>query len=369
MLALFLFAPMFVFAATLGSGDEYSLGKSEMVSDNLYVGSGNVAVTGIVTGDLLVGGGNILVSGAVEKDVLLAGGNINLTGEVRDDARLIGGQIIIGNNVAGDLVAAGGTVQLLPDATVGKDVLLAGGRVISDGAVEGNLQIAGGEIVINGKVMGDVLIFGSQSVVIGKNAVIDGNLKYNSPAKANVADGAVIKGKIEFRELPAREREIKSALAGFLGFVGIVKLLSAVVLVSLLVIFFKSQMTGLSRNAMDNFGKELTRGLVLFIVTPVVSVILFATFLGAAVGGVLLLSYILLVVLAMFVDAIILGSWIAKVLLKKQEIEVSWLNASLGVFLLAIVSFIPILGWLFAFVFFLVALGTLSNAFYAKLRG
>ena len=366
--ALFLTVPVFALAATLGSGNEYSLGKNETVEDNLYVGSGNIAVAGNVAGDLVAAGGNVLVTGIVEGDVILAGGNVNLTGEVKDDVRIAGGQIVIGNDIAGDLAAAGGSVQVVKGIMIGKDAILAGGRVVIDGDVNGDLQIGAGEIVVNGKVAGNLTVIGTERLMIGKDAVIEGDLIYSSPVKADIVGGAAIKGATKFNQLEMGRKNIRGEVAGLLGFIGLMKFLSAIVLVSVLAIFFKRQMTDLSKTAMGNFGHELVGGLIVFLVVPVVSVILFVTFLGAAVGGVLLLAYVLLVVLAMFVNAVILGSWIAKILLKKQEIEVSWLNAALGVFLLSIVSFIPIFGWLFAFVFFLVAVGVLGEEFWKKIR-
>ena len=370
-MAGFFALPFFVQGATIYANDEYALSSSEVVEENLYVASGNASVAGSIIGDLILAGGNILVSGNVSEDVSVAGGNINILGQVGGDLRIAGGQILVGKNVEGDLAVAGGSVHVLPDVAIGKDILIGAGKLTVDGMVNGNARVAAGEVVINGTIKGDLNIAGAQNVKLGSKAVIEGDFDYRSNKKADIVEGAQILGETRFATMPTGDidKEKFSALAsGIAGAFLLIKVLSIMIAAVLFVLVFKKQSNELAIKATENFGKELLRGLIILIVFPITIVLLFGFLVGSSIALLGVFVFAALLILSSIFAGVILGSWVSKVLWKKQQLEVTWLNAIGGILLMSIIGIIPIIGQLFTFVFFLVSLGLFSDMTYSKIR-
>ena len=128
--------PLTAIAATLVSGQQYSLPAQKIVEGNLYSAAGTSTIGGRVTGDVLAVGGTISLAGSVGGDVFAVGGTLQVLGPVGGDVRVAGGTLSVNDRVGGDLVVAGGTVHVLPGAIVQGD-LIAAGRVIVDGTVQG----------------------------------------------------------------------------------------------------------------------------------------------------------------------------------------------------------------------------------------
>lgn len=356
-------------AALLELEEEYSLNRDETISDNLYVGSGDILISGNVFGDFVAAGGNILINGRISKDLTIAGGSINILGEIGDDLRAIGGQVVINNNVKGDVVIAGGNVNILSGARIGGDVVVAGGRVSIDGTVNGDIKAAGGKLVINGTVLGNVQAGLLNKFRIGRNAVINGNVSYNSPLKANIEDGATIRGDVIFNQTnrPSFGIDAKDARKTALAFIGVLALLKFLAVLGagiISVLVFKNKSKDLVNNSLPHFWAELLRGLVVLIVAPVIIIILLLSVVGSLFGllGMLVVASFLLV--ARIYAGIILGGWLYKVFSKSKSVKVSWDSALIGIVILQLVGYIPIVGWITSLVFFTVAFGSISHLFY-----
>jgi hypothetical protein len=53
---------------------------------------------------------------------------------------------------------------------------------------------------------------------------------------------------------------------------------------------------------------------------------------------------------------------------KESEYKLTWKNAAVGIIVLSIIGFIPVLGWLAGFILFLSALGSVSYTVYERAR-
>lgn len=365
-------------AAAVKTGEKYDLGAGESVKENLYVGSGNINISGDVLGDLMAGGGNIMITGRNSRDVLLAGGSISVLGPVSDDLRLLGGDIIVGKNVGGDLLAVGGSIQLLSGAIVNGEMMAAGGMITVDGTVAGDFTAIGGELAINGKVYGNVRIKNVEKLTIGSGAVIGGNLEYASANDAVVAAGSKIGGEIvrspapDWARTESGRKWMRAGDGGLFDALGltfdIMKLAAYLAAALLLVRYFGGYAQASAERIRANFWPEALRGFLVIAVIPVLMLAMAITIIGflpAVLAGLLFAG---LWILAKLISSIFLGAWLFGRFSMDKLFAVNWKSAVLGTFCFLILKEIPIFGWIPAGLLMLAALGELSNQVYGKAR-
>ncbi len=362
-------------AMTFGGGEEYILPESENVNDDLYIGAANAVINGQVIGDLMISGGNVTIANRVENDLTAAGGNVTISGEVGDDLRVAGGSVVILKNVGDDLLAAGGTVHILKDVVIGGDLTVAGGLVIIDGTVNGNLKVAGGEISLNGTVNGDVNIIADDVLKIGPGANVSKRIIYEGPREAAVSEAANLVNGITFTKLERNEVRInkeRSKIYGatFAGLLGAAWLLQALMFLTaaLFAVYGLKKFSGkLVDTAMKAPGKSILHGFGFLILTPIALFILAATVFGiplAIIGG---MSYALMIAIAKIFAGILLGAWIFT-FASKEKVVLDWKIALVGVFAIEILTLIPFIGWLAAFLIFCTALGAVYEGVMKRIK-
>jgi hypothetical protein len=354
--------PLLAGAAEFRAGTQSSLQQGMTVNDDLYMVGGTVMSAGAVRGDLVASGGTLIVSGPVTGDALLGGGNITIVGQISDDLRAGGGNIVVQSTVNGDVVLGGGQVSLSGER-VGGDVAIGGGSVRIDAAVGGDFKAGGGEIYINGPVGGDVEIH-AEKVTLGPRANIAGNFTYKAAQTATMEEGAVVRGETSFTERMPREgtREgIRSAIATFITVWFIAKFLMLLAGAFALALIFKRYSHELVARATARPLLELGRGLVFFIVLPVLSVLLFVTVIGIPIGIIGLLTFAIVCIFVSLAAPIVLGSFVHKLIWKPQGYVVNWVSVLIGVVLYFILGIIPFIGWILSFVLMMITLGAMLN--------
>lgn len=360
-----------VSAATFAGGKSYSLGSKQVINDDLYAAGNQVVISGAVNEDIVVAGANILINERVGQDLLAAGGTITALSEIGDSARLVGGQIMIGSNVTKDVVALGGTIQILSGVEIGRDATLIGGAILMGGKVAGKLNIKGDEVEINGLIPGNVKITAARSLKIGKDAVIGGNLEYFSPQKAQIEEGATIKGETRFTAITANDKKLYSAkktLWEIFGAIAFIKLLTLLVTGLLLIVLFGKWVTQTVNSVHKTFGWEILRGLVFLIVVPVVSLLLLATIIGIFPAIISLLAYGLAIIISGSMTGVFFGALLWKWIYKTKDLVVDWKSTMAGIVFLWIIALIPFIGWIISLVLFLAVLGGIVFVAYKKVR-
>lgn len=345
--------PLFAAAATFRTGDAVTMRAGEILED-VYAAAGTVSSGGSINGDLYAGGGTILVTGPVSADAVLGGGTITVTSAIGDDLRVGGGTIVVQGAVGGDVVAGGGQIHLA-GSRIGGDVLAGGGIVRIDVPVGQDVRIGGGEVYINAPVAGNVDIE-AEKITIGSEAIISGNLTYKSPNEAIIESGAQVRGETTYT--PSSHRSGASvALGAFVSVALFIKLLMMATGALFFGLLFNRYSTSLVRHAFAKPLPELGRGLVAFIVLPVVSVLLLITLVGLPLGLLGLVSFTALTIFSCLMAPVLLGSFIYQ-WFKKGEYVVTWKSILVGVLAYCVIGFVPIVGWLVQAALFLLVLGT-----------
>lgn len=303
--------PTLALAATFQANTNVPAG--ETVVGNLYLVGGTPTVNGNVQGDLYVAGGNVVVTGNVVEDLVTAGGNISVSGSTGGDIRAFGGTIFVDGMVNGEVIVSGGDVKIGPNAQIRKDLVAAGGTV---------------EVDPNAK------IFGSQ--------MIQADTEQAEKTRTMREPWA------QFAQVAFWTAQVLALLAYFVVAATFLGLFPNVVK--------KWCTTGLGKG---QFWPALGLGALALVVTPIISVILMMTGVGALLGVLLLLVYVVSILFTLPVAGILFGEWLKKVFTKARKVEPTWQWALGGIVLLHLVSLVPYVGGLVSFVFFLFAWGAL----------
>lgn len=344
-------------AAVFRTGDAATYQKSEVVNDDLYLLGGSVTSSGDLRGDLITFGGNILINGTVLGDIAAGGGNISILSDVHDDLRATGGTVIVQGGVGGDILAAGGQITI-SSPKVGGDITAAGGVIRIDAAeVAGDVGVAGGDVHIDSAINGNLDVQ-AEKVTLGPNARIKGTFTYKSPNTANLESGAVVSGETTYTKSPDVREAAKLGLVAFFSIWFVAKMFmvfsGALVIGYVFQRFSDELVVRASKQTIAEFG----RGVVFFIVTPVVSVLLLFTVIGIAFGVLGILGFVAMLIIGTMMAPILIGSIVHKVIFKQHAYEVNWKTILTGTLLFFVINMIPVVGLVVTLCVTLIAIGT-----------
>lgn len=353
---LLVLSPLPVVAANFRSGESITI--SERLKD-LYVSGGNVDVTAPIENDLVAAGGTVKIEGNVTNSILVAGGNITLSGDVQNTVRAAGSTIVIDSTIQNDLLVAGRTIDINDEAQIGGDLVITGGTLRINAPIQGNIYVTGGDVEINSRINGNVWGGNVEKLRLGPNAVIGGDLNYTSSERAQIATGAVVNGKQNFKQIEnsnSNQEDDRGALAGLLT-AGTLYKLSADILVTL---FFIWLLPRFFRKTNETIvAKPLVAGIVGFgtlTLMPILSLILLI-FLWLGVASFLLYALLLIlsmIILKAFVGWFVLRWWYSR---DKKRYDLDWKAAIVGPLIILILWFIPIIGWFIIFILWLLSIG------------
>lgn len=258
-----------------------------------------------------------------------------------------------GQTVEGDLVVFGGPVTVERDAQV-----------------EGNIVALGGPVTIAGRVEGDVTAWGGP-VSLRDSAIVEGDVvAVGGPVRRSpgaVVEGEVVKGLRlgdlrEFRfkfppvppapPVPEAQIEVSSG-AGFLAFVlNLLKIgfrAAGIAVIALLVLIFLPQQTHtVKQMTLDQPIASVGVGVLTMVVAALVLGVLVITICGIPVALILGLALLM----ALLYGWIALGLMVGERLLAALNTErpLPLIAGVVGVLLITLLSSVPCLGWLLAFV-------------------
>jgi len=364
------FIPISAFAADVRSGQDLTIDSDFSVDENLYIGAGNVRVESDVLADLSVIGGEVEVSSNITGDTILTGGNIIFSGHANDDLKIIGGTVIVSGTVEKDLVVVGGTIKILEGAQINGDLILIGGEAYFSGSVKNRTKIVAGVVDLNGTLNGASQIT-TQKITFNSKANVIGSLSYFAPASAYEVSGANLVGDIKFNQIESLKDSsfVKSTILNILSFWILLRFVTTLLLAFILVYIFKVFSQSTADFAVGNFLRSFLIGLSAIVLVPIISIILGVSLFAIPVSALLMLAYVFVGILSTAVSGIILGILLKKFFKKNLEnYEVSFQMSTLGVVVLTLLQFMPIIGELTRIVFYLVAFGAISHYIYMNIR-
>ncbi len=332
--------------------------------------------------DVLAAGATVSLDGSVAQDAHAAGFDVDVNATTGGDLYAMGFSVSLRQTVGGDLTASGFSVRVGSGARIAGNARLAGGRVTIDGPVLGALAAAGGKVTLNSEVSGDVLLAG-ETLVFGPDARIGGTLTYSAPARLEIPGRVVSAERVSYQpyqrsEMMRGARDMWSdweypVLPTFLSFLSgfLVTLGFFVVTGALFLTLAPEQVRHLRRSIDARPGMALLSGVIGLSVLVGLVPISALTVVGLPLVPIVLLATLLVWTLGYLLGAYFLAMRAMRGLgaAENPEIWLRLLALVIAVALLALLNFIPVLGWMANFALVLLGIGGMTTALFERLTG
>jgi len=276
--------------------------------------------------------------------LVAAGANVEILGAVDGALKAFGANVVIPGDIQGDLRAFGANVVL-------------------SGTYRSKVQTAASNVILSGTFDGDVDAGGAR-ITVTPAAVIKGDLIY-ATADLNIQKGSRIMGEVIQRQLMVKQERIeKWGRRGILAIipVGIFFWLVSIVALVIVGVFvnylFPKKTDAIIETISQSFWKNLWFGLIFLVVVPVGIVIAFITVVGIPAGIIAGILY----GIAIYISRIYIGVWIGRRVLgyiKKSMATAFFWPLVVGTIVIALISLIPFVGWIFGLVIVLLSLGAM----------
>lgn len=340
-----IFSP--AFGLVTYTGDRVVIESDRVIDDDLVVFCQQLDIHGSVAGNVYAFAQNINVRGTVNGTVFTGGADVTLDVDNVGSLLAAGGKVRVSGNVLHNVIIAGGQLAVDKEAHIGKDLKAAGGHLSVDGTIDGNVKAGVGSFIMSGQ-SGDVRVH-ADDIIVKKGARINGDIIIESDGAPVIEDGAVITGDMIAREPEHEDKAVFFALAPVIAAVVtmlkiaffIARVLVGIVLIALAGNYVRR----IKDTLITKPWKSLGWGFLGVVIIPVLVIILFAVIIGFpfAVFGVYI--YTILLYLSSIFVSVVIGEKIIQLFKKKGDISL-YLSLIVGIIILSILQFIPILGFL-----------------------
>jgi cytoskeletal protein CcmA (bactofilin family) len=319
-------------------------GASHRFGNDVYAAGDEVTVSDTGLEDVFVAGETVTVDSEVTQSVHAAGRNVRIERTVGGDVYAAGFHVDIGAPVTGDLVAGGYQVTIAAGARVGDDALLAARLVAIRGAIGGDARIAARNVEIAAPIAGSMEIR-AQEIRFREGARIGGTLEYWSPNAIELPPDIIAADRVTFHRV-SRAAAPPVGVFGYLA--GGIAFLTAVVLLGALFAFlFRGPLTRSSAIMRAHPWYTLLFG-------AIASSALFGSLVvfGASLIGVPLLPLVLIAIpFVLLAGYLTTAHVIGRMLLARRRqgagtgVGTVFAAILIGVLVLAVLGWIPLLGW------------------------
>ena len=202
--ALAIASPAYAFDGR--SGDNVVIKSDEVINDDVYVGATTFTLDGTVKGNLIVMAENITINGTVDGDLIAAGKSIIINGKVANSTLIAGALLEVskGASIGGDVIAAGASLEVQKDSAIKRDVVVGSAQTLLEGNIGRNLKAGTGALEITGEIDGNVIAEVGEHEQGGPTpGMYMGQPDLNFPPLKpgfTIADGAKIKGDLNYTQ-------------------------------------------------------------------------------------------------------------------------------------------------------------------------
>ncbi len=331
-----------VSAASIFLGeDRYFVADNDTIDDDVYAGTNEAAVAGVITGDVFLACRKYSISGAIQGSLNSGSQFSTIRGAIGNSARIFAQTITLDGSVENNFLAFADVIDLSESSRIGKDVTIHGSDVSLSGEIGRDAYVRCEHIFISGKIGGDVDVKADKISVVPP-AEIAGDIIYRSKNEINIADGVTIGGEIDRK--PLKYGETDEGEDGGINVLLRFILFLASAVTGLLLVGLVNRHTRAA--ALQIAGKPLMTlgiGFVSFCVIPIAIIILLVLIIGIPAGIMLLFAYTVFFYIAKIYVAIALGRIILRALHAGAEPALGW-ALILGLVILALLFMIPVLG-------------------------
>lgn len=341
-----LLTPFIVSAQTVQNDDLVSLLQDETIDEDYFATGETVSLSGTVNADAYLAGGTVFVDGTINGDLLVAGGTVTIRGTVAEDLRVMGGTVNITGNIGKNITAVGGNVHISDSATVGGSLVAGAGTLDILAPIGRGATFGAGQATIGSVINGNILA-GVGTLALTNDAAINGDLTYVSDFDGNLiqAESASVSGEITHtipvNDTGLTDKEKAAAISGVGFFVKLLSLFSSLLLGLVLLYFFPVFIQQTTDIIEKRIFPSLLLGLITYIVSPILILLLFVTLIGIPFAVILIPLIIALVFFAKIFAMMFIGRRIMKYL--NQKTSVYWMFV-VGVVSYGFLTSIPVFG-------------------------
>lgn len=299
--------------------------------------------------------GNNLDINAKSSGLLFAFGNQLQLGAESEYAFVAGNLINYSATTEKDLFIAGNIIDLKSDAKIGRDVYVAGYRVILSSNLRGDFSAGADQVVLRDVEVAGNVNLDAANIFFEGNISIAGTLSYNDDAQVHGLDN-VKAAKVETYVAPSYT--LTAAELWLSKLMSIISFVLAAVVVLAFSARLRKQVAG--EKAVQAFGANLVAGFVVLLLVPIVSILLLMSYFAAPLGIMMILMYIIMIYLAQALAGAWLGHVIVAKLLRSQAHI--FIETIIGIIVLVCCSMIPGLNVITTFLAILLGLGIIVRS-------
>ncbi len=371
LFSLFLFVFCFLLASPaqavfFSSGENLSFPKTQKFNESVFLAGKSLTIDSDIVGDLICAGQDITINSKVTGDVICAGQNIEINGPVEGNVRLASQNIDLNGSVARNITVASQNLLISKTSNIRGDVFYGVQNVDINGIMGRDLAGGSESITITGSLLRNAKI-ATQKITIADSAKLGGDLEYYiEKTGASSINEKSIKGKVTRHEVVMQQKEqFKKDLQKITPIALLFKILfsiaSSYLLVLVLLYFTPNRTNLIVKNIKNHPLKSALVGFAVLVTGPIAVVLSFLTVIGAAVGVVVSLFYILSLILAFNYVALRLGQFLST---KYSSLSSSvYLSALAGCSLLVLIVHLPFIGMVLGFIIFLIGLGASLSSY------
>jgi cytoskeletal protein CcmA (bactofilin family) len=338
--------------------DRFVVSKGETEERDLYLLAERFDVFGTVDGDVFIWTREARIEGTVTGDLNIGAETVRITGEIEDDLRVGCKDLYIDGTVGGHVLAGCANIYIGEDAVIEGDLILGCGVTELDGEVGGSAAVGTGVFNMEGTINGNAEIRTDGGMNLGPDAHIGGDLRYESPYKVDIDPGAVA-GSVRFIPMSPDEdiEEFTEGLSKLKVAWHFLSFLAALIAGTIILALTRSHANRTAEIIRTKPLKSLGIGFIAYICIPIVLLILLLLVITIPLMLVVLLAYLIALYIAKFYVAIWLGNLILR---RGGQPDVSPIPGFLlGIVLVYLVTWIPVVGTLIGIVIIFFGLGAL----------
>ena len=365
ILGLFVIASFLISLPLAGEAISKKVGKNIYLGSNekiekSFIGAGEtIEINTPIGGDLIVAGASIVISSTVQGDILAAGAELRTKGKVNGNLRVAGGNVNIENEVGKNATVFGGNVILEDGSVINGDLIIFGGNIELRGKIKGNVEGAGGNIVLAGPVDGNVNLRLDPKggiITLLPSTQIKGNLTYSAPEKADIKSGAEVLGEILKKPIkePLPLHPAKKILSPGFFFLKLISLFGLLVVGLVIISLMPKKTREITSLIMTKPLLSIGWGVIFFIITPIIILLLFFTLIGIPLALIGMVLYLIGLYIAKIFVGIAVGQKLLEQFKKKTSSTKSKTSKKqqtlfwpmvLGIVIFVIITSIPFIGW------------------------
>lgn len=363
----------FLIICALGGGFAVAeeVGRTVLGGDT-FVAGGDASLDTPADRDAFLSGFSVEADAVVAEDAHLSGFNVEVSAPVGGDLYAAGFSIDVDANVGGDVTAAGFKIKIDETANIAGNARLAARTITLESTLAGSLIAAAQTLTLNGAVTGDV-DFSGAGLEFGDGATIAGTLTYRTPEEIDIPASVIAAERVQYKvlKLPDAGKAMKQRFPSAWGFFfgSIMALAFLAIVAALCLAFAPDSVERLRAAAMRRPWIAILCGFLSLAMLIGLVPVSAMTLVGIPLIPIVLLTIVVVWILGYLLGVYALANRVIAAFRDIPDTLVARLVVVvIGLIAVAVINFIPILGWLANLVILFLGLGALSAALFGRLQ-